>query len=233
MKLNQIMGSVVLCIGLLLHSEASFAKVYNRLTADQKRVLQQGGQLVYFQDVENEIWPRSWAYQRVQATPEEAMAVLADFDRQKEYVHRVANSVSHSTSDPSIKIVDYEMDIPSALKLVFSPHYRVQNHIYYTEAEETYEMDWFLIQATSFKQITGHAWFEPLPDGTTLIVYTNFGAPASNSFFFKRKVVVDGVKRGGPEALQTIVDRIEYEKKSHTDLLEAQIQDLRKVIHQR
>jgi len=235
MKFNH--GFLLFCCSFVLVSgvfeKLSDASQYDQLTEDQKRVIQSGQQVVEFRDIPNEIWPRSIAYQRVEATPEETLAVIMDFDRQQEYVHRVAASVSHKTSNPAIQVVDYTLKVTDVMQAFFDPHYTLQER-FMNMGKGSYQITWHLMKGKSLTKLDGKAWIEPLPGGATLLVYDNFLAPVANNFLMRKSLgsfpVVAAVKRGGGEALQSIVDRIQWEKTSNPALLEQEKEKLKDIL---
>ncbi len=209
----------------------SYAGVYETLTESQKKIIHSGEQIQIFQDVPGEPWPKSWVYQRVQATPEEVAAVISDFAKQEEYVYRVKKSKPMRTSNPAIMIVDYTMELPAVISPFFDPNYRMQERTEFLGPDKGYQVTWNLVSAKSIRRLEGHALAEPLPGGATLISYENFLAPNSNNFILRSGPVLASVKRGGGKALQTIVTLVETQTKGDRTLLEKQIAELRKVFN--
>jgi hypothetical protein len=222
---------LALAIGFGGLSTRSWAGHYDRLTEDQKRIVQSGRQVLLFEEVRDEMWPKTISYQRVEATPEQAMAVIIDFARHKEFVHRVSDSIVHNTSDSSIKTVDYKLNLPEVLAPFFNPNYTVQEKLI-SLRDGNYQIDWQLVKSSSIERLKGTSWIEALPGGGTLLVYENFISPSVQNFILKRVLrsspVVAAIKRGGGETLQSIVDRIHQERTENLALLEQQIERLHK-----
>jgi hypothetical protein len=205
---------------------------YDKLTPGQKQLLQSGKQVTFFYDIPNEIWPKVRILQFVKATPEEAFAVIADFGRQAEYIHRVAASVPIPTNNPKVMWVDYRLKVPSILTAFIDPNYRMQEQIEYLGEERGYQICWSLLYSKSIRRVDGCSWFEPMPNGSTLVTYDTFITPISKNLIFRSKLALAAVRRGGGEALQTIVNRIEQEKIHNPALLNQEVLELRQRLDQ-
>lgn len=232
MRLSLACFSIYLAAGLtcFCYSYPSVSGTYERLTESQKKIIQSGKQIHFFQDEPGEPWPKTKAFQRVEATPEEVVAVLSDYARQEQYVHRVSSSKPIPTHDPAVTLVDYRMNLPSIVSAFFDPTYRMLEKVEFLGPDKGYQISWNLVRAKSIRRLEGRAWAEPLPGGATLLSYENLVEPVSNSFILRTSAVIASVKRGGGDALQSLVSRIEDEAKNNRALLDQQLDNLRKIL---
>jgi hypothetical protein len=215
-------------------SSTGGSKIYDQLDANQKARIQSGQYLEFTQFFQGEAWPQIVVIQRVNATPEEAMAVLADFASQSRYVYRVKSSIVHPTNDPRVVIVDYRLDLSSAVSTVFDPQYRVQNRLV-KGADGSYQISWNLVSSRDISRLEGRATFEPLPGGGTLIYYSTFMTPRLDRNFIvvrllKSQKVVDAIVRGGWKALASIVAQIENLKINRPSELQADVERFRNIL---
>src|SRR5207237_545807 len=64
----------------------------HELTSEEQITVRSGGQVMHSAPAPDSTWPQLWAYEWVDAMPEEAMAVFSDFNRQHEFLPDVAES---------------------------------------------------------------------------------------------------------------------------------------------
>lgn len=210
-------------------------RIYDRLNASQKAAIQTGQYLEFTKFFQGEVWPQIIVLQKVSTTPEEAIAVLADFDSHSQYIYRVASSQAYRTQDPAVIVVDYRMNLSSLASSFFDPQYRVQNRLMKGE-DGTYQIVWNMVSSRDIKRMEGRATFEALPGGGTLIYYSTFMTPRleGRNFIVKKALgsqkVVDSVVRGGWKALNSIVAHIENLKATQPDGLARYVEHLRNIL---
>lgn len=216
-------------------SIAAAPRVFDRLDGNQKARILNGGYLEFTKFYQGEAWPQVTVIQKVNSTPEEAMAVLTDFNNQSKFVYRVASSVAYRTNDPRTIIVDYRLDLSALVKSVFDPQYRVQNQM--TKGEEgSYLMSWSLVASRDISRVEGRATVEALPNGAgTLIYYSTLMTPRLDRNFIvvrmlKSQKVVDSIVRGAAKVLGSIVTQIERLKTTRPSELEASVQRFHEIL---
>ncbi len=154
----------------LLFAQHSFASIYNdELNDEQRKAIQKGEQVVFVEQVVKNDFPRVRVYQRVEATPEECMAVYVDYELRSKYFPDFKRSKITKRIDAVRTEVEYELDLP----FPFSTEvFTVANVESISEDKQNYHSQSKLIKAESLKNIQDDAKFEPLGNGT-LMVYTN------------------------------------------------------------
>lgn len=158
-----------------LQSVSVFAGVYDELGDSDKARVQNGEQVFLTEDVDGSSWPRVKIYQRTDATPEESIAVMSDFESQPSYISDVLYCKIVSWVDHATNQVAYKVHVP----VLADEKYTVQNHLAKYDGESSYRLDWTMVRADSASDIAGSARFEPLGTGT-IFAYTNFVNPTSS-----------------------------------------------------
>ncbi len=218
--------SLAFCIISVSHS--SSASVFSELSAEDQASIQKGDMVTLFSpnsDPET-TWPKSDAYKRIEATPEEAAAVFTDFDKQKDYIKNLKQSHISQQLSPSSCIVDYQIRVPFYVApFLKDTRYSAQNDLAFDSSTNTYTIKWTLVKAGFLSKISGQATFEALGTGT-LIAYENEMTPSSKGM--NHNAVVKEIKKGSQEAVQDIINRITNERQNEQPLLQEQIIQLRK-----
>jgi hypothetical protein len=201
-----------------LMSMSAFAGGLDELSqADQVRV-QNGEQVFFTKDAASSKWPKAFIYQRVDSTPEEAMAVFSDYEAQKNYVPNLVSARIAKHLDKVTTQVDYELAVP----VLNNETYTVEDKVSSYDNGASYRLDWKMIRASTTKDIQGYARFEKLGTGT-LMIYYNFVTPGSSLAGFVKDKAMQQVKDTG----NAVVAQIEKERRNQHDLLEREIQTLR------
>ncbi|MEO5969002.1 MAG: hypothetical protein ABIQ95_03675 [Bdellovibrionia bacterium] len=217
----------VVCLSFI--SATAFGSVFSTLTPEEQASIQNGDLVTVNtpnQDTET-TWPKCAAYKRIEATPEEAAAVYADFEIQKDYIRHLKVSHIAQKLSPASFIVDYEIKVPFFFKpFVKVTTYSVKDDLSFDSAANTYVMDWVLSKAGFLKNIVGRATFEPLGTGT-MIAYVNEMSPAGTGM--NAGMVVKEIKKGSKEVVEDIASKILSERKNHQEILQKQILNLREV----
>lgn len=244
MQTNQLFSFMTFGVALatVFSSNICRAEFFEKLTDDQKQQILDGKQVTAFEDVDGEIWPKTMAWQKIDSTPEQAVAIASDYSRQHEYVYRIVGSEPYEISGNSTK-VHYKMNltkirfVPDAvLKFFTDPNYDLEQKVN-DPKNGVYECDWKLVAQTGLLSRTeGRAVYEALPGSQgTMVYYENFVTPNVSGFFGRLKKIamkadssVAAVKRGGGEALQTIVDHINDVVKTDPSYVEGRVLQFRK-----
>src|SRR5215213_8631876 len=101
-------GPVLLICCLMAATERAISQPpVDELSAAQQEVIDRGGQVFVTEDVRGSPWPRASVFQYVDATPEEAAAVFADYDRHATYMPGLKSSRISRVVDGHTVEVDY------------------------------------------------------------------------------------------------------------------------------
>jgi hypothetical protein len=167
-------------VALLVFIQLSPAWGNEELTAAEKRQLGHGELIVRTRQVEGYPWPQVTVYRRVAASPEEVMAVYADFDNQAGYLPRLVESrIVERVSRNSFR-VSYEYEVTG-------PNERYTVLAVVSRAPGGYRVTWDLVTARYARRLNGQVKVEA-QGGGAVIEYSNVVDPG----FF-------GVRLGSPE----------------------------------
>ena len=173
-------------------------------------------------------WPRSTVYQFIESTPEQAAAVLSDYELQSSYiprlkVSRVLKQVGSSTDVEyvvSIPVYPDERSVSRQRVVVTGDHYRVE---------------WFTVADSTKKGsiTTGSATFKPMVNSRTgkagtLMIHDQVVEPAS--MFARVPMVRNKAIEASRDAASAIRKQVERERASDAARLEAQVKRLRWVV---
>ena len=214
---------------LVCAATRSSAQGADSLTAEQRSLIDGGGQLFLTEPLPGSPWPRARAFQYIDATPEEAAAVFADYERQTTYIPGVKKSKIARVVDRGTAEVDYTLAVP----VLPDEHYTVRDSVSADGAGGGYRVDWVLLRASSTKATVGNARFVPHRnertgrDGT-LFIYTNFVTPGSRLAglgFVKARAL-----RQMRETVSAVVRQVEAERRADPALLQRQVAELRAAV---
>ena len=155
------------------------AQTLDELTAAQRASIAEGRQVFIASPDGRSPWPRACVYQRIEARPDEAVAVFTDYERHRTYIPDVRKSTISRVVDAAMAEVDYTLAVP----ILADEHYTLRDELN-AGADGSYRVVWTLLRASSTKAIDGSARFEPYPDSLpgrerTLMAYCNFVTPGS------------------------------------------------------
>lgn len=211
------------CLALLAFSGSAYAGVYAGLTPDQKKLVDSGKQVFVTVDA-GEAWPKAYVYQAIEATPEEAMAVFADVEIQKDYVPGLLKSKLVKWVDKRTFQADYTLNVPPPLD---DENYTVEDKISTHDGGKSYRMDWRLVKASSVKATNGYMVFEPHGNGT-IMAYYNYVVPGSSL------AGIGAVKKRAMKQVQETAtatsNQIKKERISNQPLLQKQLKALRAIL---
>jgi hypothetical protein len=188
------------------------------LELDPQEIEQLGrGEMIVKREIINgEAWPKIKVYTTLDATPEEAMAIFAAFDYQKSYVPNIL--VSEVVAQPSATTVHtkYEMHMPWPLS---NSKYIHGTHL--TKQDNSYRINWFLVESNVADGIAGFADFGPYQN-KTLLTYESHITPKS----FLARVFVNSMVDDVRTSVSAIKKTIENESRERTDVLKKYLQIL-------
>lgn len=224
---NRFIALLSLALGTMVFFQAApvFAGAYDDLTAAEKSTIQSGGLVFRTKDDPSSVFPKMYIYARVDATPEECLAVYTDFELQKTYVPGLIKSVIAQRVNASTTNVDYEMKIPFPLK---NEQYSAQVVVSTYDDGAGYRADWKLLKASTTKDTVGNSRFEQLGTGS-LIAYYNFITPGSSLAGVVKERAIKQVK----DTISALRVQIEDERANHPAQLAKQIEILRNALKPR
>ncbi|MEO7163118.1 MAG: hypothetical protein ABI041_09375 [Bdellovibrionia bacterium] len=228
MKLLSSSIAVVLGLSLFLSSQKVFAgsgmEGFQKLTPAEQKTVQDGGQVVQFGS--EKPWPSAIVYQRINATPEESVAVFFDYGHQVKYIPHLMTVVPTAVSK-TVYDVAYQVKVPFIPSWMGGiENYTVRDELVSFDNGHSYEVKWNLLtgHGETTKSSVGGAKFEDL-GGATLLAYSSYIVPGRKGADFG--FVVDGAKKSVKEAVASIVKQIEKEKSEDKVLLDNQLQKLK------
>lgn len=118
-------------------------------------------------------WPRVTIYMKINATPEEAMALFSDFERQKDYVPNLTKSEVTKQVSPAEVHTEYELKMPWPVSDARYVHGTV-----ISKNEKSYSIKWFVVESETTDKIDGMATFTHF-EGKTLMIYQSLIYPKS------------------------------------------------------
>jgi len=201
---------------------SSFAQIYSELNDLQKAALQKGDQVFVTENIGHS-WPKVTVYQRIEATPEESMAVMADCDRHVNFFKGILKSKVTQYIDISTFIVDYTLHLPWPFS---DENYSLKNHLSQINNRSTYLLTWNMVRADTTQNIQGNVRFEELGSGT-IMAYQNLVVPDSGFASVIKNQAIQSVK----DAAKSLSKQIQNEKLSDPALLQRQIHHLRNALN--
>ena len=198
-------------MAVLVSAQLSSAGVGQGLTDSERHRLDQGEVVVKTRKAEGYPWPEITVYRRVAASPEEVMAVYADFEGQVGYLPNLVESrIVKRLSRTSFHVFyEYEVTGPNERYTVLAAVSR---------SPGGFQVTWDLVTARYARRLSGQMTVEAVDSGA-LIEYTNRVDPG----FF-------GVRLGSPEttvsqlretaqSLATYVERLRAEQPNRLEAL--------------
>lgn len=224
MKRRALFCSLVVNAVFLITIQTSFADaeiaLFKNLSGEDQQKVKNGEPVALFEEVPDALWPKATIFKKVEASPEESVAVFADSDLQVKYVTGLTQSKISNHIDPFTYDVEYTLALPFGFG---HENYTVRNHLT-PPAQGTYRVDWTLVKADTTLKSDGSAIFEPFGTGT-LMTYSSFVVPSRFGSGFSW--VVELEKNSVKNTVSAIVQQIEDEKANQPDLLSEQLKTLR------
>ena len=210
-------------------AQPGHAQAAEKLTAEQRRAIDDGRQVFLTWEVGSSAWPRACVFQFVDATPEEAAAVFTNYERHLAFIPNLRKAKISRVIDPVTAEVDYTLRVP----IVADEHYTVRDHLSTYNGGVSYRIEWTLVKATSTKATDGSVRFEPhrsdraQHDGT-LMAYCNLVTPGAR--LARLGVIRSRAMAQVREAARAIVSEIERERARDRALLDAELRTLRSAL---
>ena len=237
MKINHRLLQVLFVAGAIApFSQFAQANVFDQLSREDQEKITRGEQVSSFEVVPAEPgldpegnpfpappWPKCRVYQRIHTTPEEAVAVFADYKLQSRYVPGLQKSEISKVINKSTVEVDYTYGLPMGFG---TETYTVRDQVEFLKSSKSYRISWTFVRADTTKNTEGDAVFEPL-NGETLLAYYSFIVP--NRWGSNLGWVIDEAKKSVKDAVTAIVNQVETEKTEQPALLKKQLEELRAI----
>jgi hypothetical protein len=201
------------------------AGLIDELTPAEKAVVENGQQVVRQVAVAGSVWPKVVVYQRLDATPEEAAAVMFDYDRHKEFYEGMTKSKAANPGALETDI-DYVMTFPRVLGISLPDEVYTVRDTLVALGESGYEISWKMVKASSMNDTSGSSRFEKMGSGT-LLRYTNFINPPKPAL---AKLIVKMAIERVKDSAKDLSKRIALERSTMTDLLGQQKATLAKAL---
>ncbi|MGE0614545.1 MAG: SRPBCC family protein [Bacteriovoracia bacterium] len=207
------------------------------LDANQKKLLFAGKSVIVRIPIAGSPWPRVKVYRRLNATAEEAMAVMTDYARHREFLPNTLQSkpLPRSPSmQPTETRVSYVMDLPwyvgdENYQLYFvAGRYATTDHD--AESIAGYSLESNLAQADRFQSFDGVLRFEPLADGRAVFL---FDEHFDHGLIKPEKVAqsdIDFVVSMLDGIVTAVSNRLTWEKAKNPALLQQQLTSLRAIL---
>lgn len=191
--------SLFLMVLLVVCSSVARSGVMDDLSAADAGRVRGGGQVVVAKDVVGKPWPLVTVYQKVDASPEETMAVFFDYNNAVDYVPNCLKSEITQRIDARTFDVDYTVDVP----ILSDEEYTVRNQLS-DEGNGGLKVEWRVLRATSIKSSEGSLVVEPLGSGSVLR-YQNIVEPSSIAAPLLKGVAVGQMS----EMVEALVERVD------------------------
>jgi hypothetical protein len=206
-------------LALLVCAPLAPAGGSEELTAQERHQVALGDLVVKTREVEDYPWPEVTVYRQVAASPEEVMAVYADFERHGDYLPNLVYSRIVERLASNTFQVSYEYKVAG-------PNERYTVLVVVRRARNGWQATWDLVKARYARRLSGQMKVAAFEAGT-LLEYMNRVDPG----FF-------GVHLGSPEttvrqlratvqALTTHVERLRVE---HPERLQAAVRALKAML---
>jgi len=226
MKMELSLGGFAsICVVILSHSSSLFANTFQELSPEDQAKVASGQMVTIYTDVTGAPWPKMKVYQRIDATPEEVMAVFSDYPLQSTYVPYVKVAKISQVIDKSTALVDYTYNLPMGFGI---ENYTVRDHIEAYDEGKSFTVNWVLVKADTTKRSEGEVRCEPLAGGGTLYTYDSFIWP--NRWGTDLKWVIERAKQAVLDTVTATAKQIQTEKTSSPEILQKQIQDLHNAV---
>jgi hypothetical protein len=187
-------------MSLITQAEDVNSKLLKSLNANELSIIDNDSQVFKTKAVKDAVWPRITIYQKIAATPLEAIALFLALDNQKNYVPNliVSDPVKHISA---VEVhTKYVMDMPWPIP--------DSDYIHGSVLEKTckncYGAYWYLVKSNSAEEVSGRVDFIPYKSGS-LMRYESFIVPSSVFASFVKASMFKDVKH----TLSSIKEHIE------------------------
>ncbi|MGK5085165.1 hypothetical protein WDW37_17900 [Bdellovibrionota bacterium FG-1] len=215
---------VLVSVGMLFNfnarAEGVLSGAWGDLSPEDQAKVQTGEQVMMTKP--GTVWPQIFIYQRLESTPEEAMAVLSDYERQKEYIPDLV----YSQIEKRIDKTTCEVGFSTLTHFFIHPreNYTTRELISSYDQGASFRIDWKLISANQLRDVVGYARFETLGTGTLLAYYSYVTPPSVASGQSGRAIA------GLQGAVRAIIERVQKLRTENRGVLEQEISVLREAL---
>ena len=219
--------TLALAAMLGMMSQALAAQQSETLTSAEWTAVAQGDVVLHRWPVANGPWPHLRLYRFIDASPEQSVAMFADYEHQTAYNADLKQATAGRRLDSARTEVFYRY--ASNVPMVSDVTYTVLDQIH-REANDTYVITWHLISGSKVRSTDGSARFVPWRNPATaregtLLTYDNLVVPdfVGASFGFVRDKAVAAMR----DAVDAIAVETVRERTSDRPLLDRQVTALR------
>ena len=197
------------------------------LTSSDTAEIGRGRVVMLQRDVEGTPWPRVRLYRFIDATPEQSVAMLADYAHRRTYLADLKEArIERQLDSGRIEVFfRYASNVPLVPDVSYTLLDRLQHH-----QDGSYSIGWSLRSGKKVRRIEGNArfsrWTNPVNGRVgTLLTYDNFVVPDFRfaSVGVVRRKAIDAMR----DAVEAIAVEVERELARDAPLLERQVAALR------
>lgn len=200
-------------------AQLSHAQGVAGLTDSERQQLDGGELVVRTQDLKDFPWPEVRVYRRVDASPEEVMAIYADFEDQARYLPRLLQSrIVERVSANSFRVF-YEYDVRGP-----NEEYTMQSVV--TRVPGGYRLKWDMLEGRYTRRLSG--WMTVEAFGSEAVIeYVNRVDPG---FFGGLLGSPETAVQRLRETVQALVSHVERFRVDHREELGTLIRTLRAML---
>ncbi len=221
---------------LLTSQSSSFASAFEELSDNDQYKLKAGQQVGIYTYPQSPYaaWPQGTIYQRIDATPEQAVAVFYDVNRHSEYLPHVLKSEVSNFIDKTTFEVDYTVGLLHLPFGIAQEKYALEYHMDFNAEEKSYSIVWHLVRSGTYTEYSqGSIRFESMESGGTLMAYDSFVLPYSKYYLVAANpLAIEISKSVLRSVVRNIVNQIKKERTMESARLEQQVKALKKVLGQ-
>jgi len=236
MRFTKIIFTLLVTVSVLLSSSRLLASAFDELSDHDQHKLKAGQQVSLYTNMQSPYaaWPQGTIYQRIDSTPEEAVAVFFDFKHHSEYLPQVLKSEISSFIDKTTFQVDYAVGIPYVPFGLAQETYALEYHLEFDPTDKSYSIAWHLIRPGTFTEYSqGSIRFETMENGGTLMAYDSFVLPYSIYYpAAGNSLAIEASKLVLKTVVGRIVGQIKKELTMESARLRLQVKAMRKVLGQ-
>ncbi|MFZ9596209.1 MAG: hypothetical protein ACO3A2_09040 [Bdellovibrionia bacterium] len=224
---------IALCLGHSATASLMVSPTWGDLTAEDQQKVTAGQLVELYRNYEGNsiVWPRSTFFKKIDATPEEAVALFFDFNHHSDFLPFVLSSEILNETGNSAE-VDYKVTLPSFPYGLAQEGYTLNYRVNSYDHNNIYSVSWHMTRSGGFTGYSeGSFTAKPLVGGGTLVIYDQFAQPRSGmSSLVHQHQVVEMEKVTQKVTALILFARIEKEGALHSVLLSEQVQALRQVL---
>lgn len=164
----------MLVASFLYSNQALSVNFISELSPKELKALNSKKQILKTEQVKDLPWPRVIIYQRIKASPLEAMAIFFAVDHQKNYIPNLKVSKIIKQPSPEQTHVKYLMEMPWPI----SDSKYIHGHTLSSPSKDEYKVQWWMIESNATDKAQGYAHFIK-HDEETIMKYSSLVVPKS------------------------------------------------------